>query len=145
MFTHLLLNDDNLFTVRFSDYAKLHYLRRFEKDYKGKQWSITVDSIFQDLSRIKTCDSDMQKTQQVDELWQKDSFWIFKYDFRVAQTKDSTKSSGNRCVAFLDNSANKITILIIFGKGDLPKNIGEQACIEKILNDEFRDYLLLAR
>ncbi|MDR2568914.1 MAG: hypothetical protein LBD23_01280, partial [Oscillospiraceae bacterium] len=80
MFTHLLFNDNNLFTVQFSDYARLHYLKRFEKDYRGKQWDITVESIFQDMSRIKTRDSDLQKTQQVDELWQKDSYWIFKYD-----------------------------------------------------------------
>ena len=145
MFTHRLFNENNLFTVEFSDYGKLHYLKRFEKSYRGKQWDITVESIFQDMSRIKTCDSDLQKTQQVDELWQKDSYWIFKYDFRVAQTKDSTKSSGNRCVAFLDNIASKITILIILGKGDLPKNIGEQAFIEKTLCEEFRDYLSLAQ
>ena len=69
-------------------------------------------------------------TQQVDELWQKDDFWIFKYDFRVAQTKESTKSSGNRCVVFLDNGNNRILILMIFGKKDLPKNMGEQAFIE---------------
>jgi len=102
-------------------------MKRFEKDYRGKQWDITVESIFQDLVRIKTSDSDLQRTQQVDELWHKASCWIFKYDFRVAQTKESTKSSGNRCVAFLDNVANKIKILVIFGKSDLPKNIGEQA------------------
>ena len=42
MFTHLLINDNNLFVVTFDDYAKRHYLRRFEKDYKGRQWDITV-------------------------------------------------------------------------------------------------------
>ena len=145
MFTHRLFNDNNLFSVQFSDYAMLHYLKRFKKDYRGKQWDITVESILQDMSRIKTSDSDLQKTQQLDELWHKNGHWIFKYDFRVAQTKDSAKPSGNRCVAFLDNTANKITILIIFGKGDLPKNIGEQAFIERILNEEFRDYLSLVR
>jgi hypothetical protein len=145
MFTHLLFNDDNLFTVKFSDYAQHHYLRRFEKNYPGRQWEITVESIVQDLARIKTSDSDLQKTQQADELWHKGGYWIFKYDFRVAQTKESTKSSGNRCVAFLDNAANKIEILVIFGKGDLPKNIGEQAFIEQTLNQRFRDYLSLVR
>jgi hypothetical protein len=35
VFTHLLPNDDNLFTVEFSDYAKRHYLKRFEKEYTG--------------------------------------------------------------------------------------------------------------
>jgi len=145
MFTHILFNDNNLFTVKFSDYARNHYLKRFKKDYRGKQWDITVESIFQDLARIKTSDSDLQRTQQVDELWHKDSYWIFKYDFRVAQTKESTKSSGNRCVAFLDNAAHRIEILVIFGKGDLPKNTGEQAFIEQTLIKEYRDYMSLVR
>ena len=145
MFTHLLFNDDTLFTVRFSDYAEHHFLKRFKKDYKGRQWDITADSIFQDIARMKTKDSDLQKTQQVDELWHKDSYWIFKYDFRVAQTRESTKSSGNRCIVFLDNTGNSIEILFIYGKGDLPKNMGEQAFIERTLNEEFREYLTLAR
>ena len=143
MFTHLLFNDNKLFSVKFAPYAKNHYLKRFEKDYRGKQWEITVESIEQDMSRIKTSDSDLQKKQQVDELWHKDSYWIFKYDFRVAQTKESTKSSGNRCIAFLNNKLEKIDILIIYGKGDLPKNVGEQAFIEQTLDKEFRDIMLL--
>ena len=145
MFTHRLFNDNQLFVVKFSDYAKHHYLKRFEKDYKGLQWDMTVESIFQDMSRMKTSDSDLQKTKQVDELWQKDHYWIFKYDFRVAQTKESTKSSGNRCIAFLDNTDNVIVILIIYGKGDLPKNVGEQAFIEQTLTEHFKEYLSLVR
>ena len=145
MFTHQLAKDNALFTVTFSDYAKLHYLKRFEKDYRGRQWDVTVESIVQDMSRMKTSDSDLQKTQQTDELWQKDDFWIFKYDFRVAQTKDSTKFSGNRCIAFLDNKANRIEILMIYGKGDLPKNSNEQSFIEQTLSDRFPHYFSLVR
>jgi len=145
MFTHRIFNDNNLFIVEFSDYAKRHYQKRFEKEYKGKQWDITVESITQDLARIKTSNSDLQKTQQVDELWHKDNYWVIKYDFRVAQTKESTKSSGNRCIVFLDNATNNITILIIYGKGDLPKNISEQAYIAQTLDKEFRDYMTLVR
>ena len=145
MFTHLLINDDNLFSVRFSNFAKNHYVKRFEKDYRGKQWDVTVESIFQDLARIKTSENDLQRTKQVDELWYNDNYWIFKYDFRVAQTKFSTMSSGNRCIVFLDNTANEIIILIIYGKDDLPKNISEQAFIEQILNKEFPDFLSLTR
>jgi len=145
MFTRLIVNDNNLFTVKFDDYAKRHYLKRFEKEYAGKQWAVTVESIIQDLARLKTSDSDLQKTQQVDELWQKDHYWIFKYDFRIAQTKESTKASGNRCIAFLDNLANDIVILIIYGKSDLPKNIGEQAFIEQTLDREFKEYMSCVR
>jgi len=145
MFLHQLIKDNRLFTVSFDEYAERHYLKRFKKDYKGKQWEVTEDSIFQDLSRIKTSKSDLQLTQQVDELWQKDNYWIFKYDFRIAQTNESTKSSGNRCIVFLDNSSNKSRILIIYGKNDLPKNIGEQAFIEQVLNSEFQKLMALVR
>ena len=145
MFTHLIYNGGGLFTVTFSDYAKRHFLKRFERNYRGKQWDFTLDSIYQELMRLKASDSDLQKTQQVDELWQKDNYWIFKYDFRVAQTKASAKSSGNRCIAFLDNAANTIVITLIYGKGDLPKNIGEQAFIEQTLNNEFPSHMALVR
>ena len=145
MFTHRIFNDSRLFTVEFDDYAKRHYLKRFEKEYKGRQWDITVESIIQDLARMKTSDSDLHKTQQADELWHKDRYWIFKYAFRVALTKESTKSSGNRCIVFLDNATNRITILMIYGKGDLPKNISEQAYIEQTLEQELTDYMLMIR
>lgn len=102
-----------------------------------------MDSIIQDLSRIATGDSDLQRTQQVDELWHKGKLWIFKYDFRVAQTKESTKSSGNRCVTFLDAGKGRIDILLIFGKDDLPKNKGEQAYIKQTIEDEFAGLLTL--
>jgi len=145
MFLHLVPKDNKLITVKFDNYAERHFLKRFKKDYKGKQWDITEDSIEQDLSRIKMRTSDLQMTQQVDELWHNGNFWIFKYDFRVAQTKESTKSSGNRCIVFLDNANNKMLILIIYGKGDIPKNTGEQTYIEKTLNDEFPDIMALVR
>ena len=45
MFTHRIFNDNILFAVKFSDYAKRHYLKRFEKEYRVKQWGITVESM----------------------------------------------------------------------------------------------------
>ena len=137
MFLHQLTKDNKLLATRFHPYAERHFLKRFKKDYKGKQWDTTQDSIEQELSRIKMSNSDLQQLQQVDELWHNNNCWIFKYDFRVAKTNESTKSSGNRCVVFLNNEDNLNQILIIFGKSDLPKNMGEQAYIEKTLNDEF--------
>ena len=141
MFLHLLDKDDKLFVVKYHSYTEKHYLKRFKRDYADKQWRVTVDSINIDLSRIKTSESNLQLTQRVDELWQKDNCWIFKYDFRIAQTKESAKSSGNRCIVFLDNDISLVEILIIYGKGDLPKNVGEQAFIEQTLNREFNEYL----
>lgn len=145
MFTHLLLKDNIPFGVDCSHYAQRHFLKRFQKDNPGRQWAITYDSIQEDLSRISYVDYDLQQTQLVDELWHKDDFWIFKYDFKIAGKKESTKNSGNRCIVFLDSSKKLIEILIIYSKGDLPKNMGEQQFIESTLKDNFTDYLAKCR
>lgn len=141
MFTHLLPHNDTvLFRIDFSVFSKRNYLKYFEKKYPKKAWDYTVESIIQDLSRIRTSASDMQKSMQVDELWHGEDCWIFKYDFRVAGTKTSTKASGNRVVAFLDSSNNFIEILIIYDKGCLPKNKTETTFIEGIMKEEFPNY-----
>lgn len=141
MFTHQLPKDDVPFGIDYSKFAQRHYLKRFEKANPGRQWDITNEGIQEDLSRISYTDQDLQQTQQVDELWQKDDCWIFKYDFRVAGRNESTKNSGNRCIVFLDNSKKTIQILIIYGKGDLPKNMSETQYITKTLTENYPELL----
>lgn len=143
MFTHLLPKDNVNMTFHFCSYADRHYLKNFEKKCPKRQWELTLLSIEQDLSRIRKEFNDIQQTQQVDELWHNDQYWIFKYDFRIAQTKESAKSSGNRCICFLNLKNKTIDVLLIYNKNDLPKNIGEQAYIEKTLKAEFPDYYSL--
>ena len=48
MFTHLIDNNDKLIKVSFSEYAKRHFLKNFEKKYRGAQWAVTLDSIITD-------------------------------------------------------------------------------------------------
>ncbi len=141
MFTHLLPKDDTPFGVIYSDHAKNHYLKQLQKDNPGKQWEVTSEAISEDLSRISYSAQDMQQTQQVDELYHKDDFWIFKYDFRIAGRRESTKDAGYRCVVFLDNSKKIIEILMIFHHKYLPKNTSETQFIDKMLIDNFKDYL----
>lgn len=139
MFTHLLPKDSIPFSVDYSQYAKRHYLKRFQKDNLGKQWTVTEEGIVEDLSRITYPDQDLQQTQQIDELWQKDDCWILKYDFKIAGKKESTKDSGNRLVAFLDCSKKTIEILLIYGKGDLPKNMKETQFIRSTISSNFKE------
>lgn len=145
MFTHLLPKDDIPFGVDYANFAKSHYLKRFEKDNPGKQWTITEEAIQEDLSRIAYADQDLQQTQQIDELWHKDDYWIFKYDFRIAGKKESTRQSGNRCVGFLVNSKKTIEILLIFNHSYLPKNTKETQFIESILKANYIEYLKKCR
>ena len=132
MFTNLL-PDDETYRVYVNKYAEKHYIKRFDKYYKGKIWLVTFESIKDDLRRIRA----LEKTQQVDELQHTDDLWLFKYDFTVAKSGKSPKGSGNRCIAVLDCMVHRVEILFLYGKNDLPKNQSENNFIKQTLKSDF--------
>jgi len=136
MFTNLL-PDDEPYLVYIEPYAQRHFIKRFEKDYPGKRWMVTLDSIREDLKRVRA----LARTSQVDELRYTNGFWLFKYDFSVALSKKSPKASGNRCLVFLDSSTHQLRILLLYGKDDLPKQISESEYLRQVMEEQYRVYL----
>ena len=134
MFTSQLPDNDD-YRIFFTDHAKRYFIKRFEKNYRGKRWIVTMDSIFQDLKRIHS----MQMTQQVDELGHGDNCKLIKYDFTIAQSGVSAKASGNRCVVFLDTKKHRQDVLMMYSKGDLLKNVGETMFIRQMVQEQFPD------
>lgn len=132
MFTNPLPDDED-YRVFFTEYAERHHIKRFTKEYKGKRWVVTIDSIFQDLKRVHS----MQMSQQVDELKCGSDCKLFKYDFAIAQSGISPKASGNRCVIFLDTKEHRQDVLFVYGKGDLPKNTKETQFIYQLVQQNF--------
>ena len=137
MLIHQLPNNNELFSVIFTDYSKRHYLKDFEKKYKGKQWDYTKKSIIQDLSRLKVENNTTQLSTQIDELKYDDQEYLAKYDFKVALTNESTKSSGNRCILYINNKTSIIKVLMIYNKSNLPKNKDETKFIMDEINNNF--------
>lgn len=138
MFTNLLPDSDKLFSVLYEEYARRHYLNSFQKKYKGNVWDYTEDSIKQDLARLRMKNNTTQKSSQIDELKYKNNKWIAKYDFKIAGSKESTKTSGNRCIIYIDNDKDLIKILLIYNKNDLPKNKKETAYIFDVLDKNYK-------
>ena len=139
MFSNLLPVSSILFKVSYKEYAKSHFLKEFEKKYKGKQWEKTESSIFEDLKRLRVKNNTTQQSSQIDELKHKNEYWLFKYDFRIAGSNQSTKSSGNRIVGFIDNTQNQLDILLIYNKNDLPKNKKETKYIEDVISQNYHE------
>lgn len=135
MFTGPLPDEDD-YRVVFSDYANSHFIKRFSKNYKGKRWLLTQDSIFQELKRVHA----MQQSQQVDELKHGEGCKLFKYDFAVAQSNISPKASGNRCIVFLDTEKHLETVMLLYGKGDLPKKQSETQFVLSTVQNQFPEY-----
>lgn len=130
------LPDDQDYRIFFTEYAQRYHIKRFAKDYKGKRWAVTFDSIFQDLKRVHS----MQMSQQVDELKMGDNCKLFKYDFAIAQSNVSPKASGNRCIIFLDAARHRQDVLMVYGKNDLPKNVNETQFIFTIIKNNFGEF-----
>ena len=61
------------------------------------------------------------------------------YDFTIAQSGVSAKASGNRCVVFLDTKKHRQDVLMMYSKGDLPKNVGETMFIRQMVQEQFPD------
>lgn len=139
MFIHRLPLDNNILGFEYTLYAKKHFLNNFKKDYPGKQWALTEESIKNDLSRLKIETNTTQFSSQIDELCYRDNKWIAKYDFAIAGSQTSPKSSGNRCVIYIDNDKQQIKVLLMYGKTDLPKNKGETAYIKDTIKIEFSE------
>lgn len=139
MLIHQLPRNNELFRVSYTSYSKRHYLKDFKKKYKGKQWDFTERSFIQDLMRLRMENNTTQSSSQIDELKYNEHEYIAKYDFKIAQTNESTKSSGNRCVLYINNKKNTIDILLIYNKTHLPKNKDETKFIMNEIEANFKD------
>ena len=49
------------------------------------------------------------------------------------------QASGNRCLIFLDTAKQLQTVLLLYGKGDLPKNLSETQYLFSMVKNEFGD------
>lgn len=136
MFTHHLPESNNLLGFEFTSYAKKHYLNNFKKKYPGK-WEYTEESIRNDLSRLRISTNTTQLSSQIDELKYSNNKWIAKYDFSIAGSMKSPKTSGNRCVLFIDNDKELIQVLLIYSKTDLPKNKKETEYIKSVIFEQY--------
>jgi len=132
MFTNPL-PDDELYLVHIKPYAQRHFIKRFEKDYPGKVWQVTLKSICEYLKRVRA----LCPTDQVDELHHSGTCWLFKYDFAIALSHRSPKGSGNYCLVFLESETHQLQVLLVYRKVDLPKDCGETQYLEQVLRGEY--------
>ncbi|PIZ76190.1 hypothetical protein COY05_02290 [Candidatus Peregrinibacteria bacterium CG_4_10_14_0_2_um_filter_38_24] len=129
---------DLFFQVEFSQHAETHFCREFYKKYKGKQWVETRRTILDTLGRAFL----VQQTSLIDVLKysREDNVGIFKYDFKVAGTNVSPKSSGNRAIFFLCNNTASIKILLVYSKNNCDKKCPETQWIIEHIKNNFPEY-----
>jgi hypothetical protein len=110
------------YNVVFEEYTKRHFIKNFEKKYKSK-WNKTQDDIIFVCEHIEN----MLLTKRADLISVAENSRLVKLDFAIFGLKVSPKSSGNRCILFLDDEIKIVKVLLVYSKNDISTNNESQA------------------
>lgn len=120
------------FSVTIEDFAERHFIKSFQKKYQGK-WDSTRIAIVAELERI----DNLLLTDRAEIISEVDGIQVIKTKFRVAGTKESAKTSGNRCVVALNKEKQSVSVLLVYTKTDLSgKN--ETAGWKALIKDHYK-------
>jgi len=122
------------YSVKIEDFAERHYLKSFAKKYKGA-WGITWQAVIEEFKRIDS----LFQTSIAETIIDSDNIKIVKSEFRVAGTKESRKSSGNRCIAAVQKDIKNICVLLVYHKNDIGAG-NETAKWKEIIKENYPEY-----
>jgi hypothetical protein len=107
--------DTKTYKVVVTGYAERHFIKGFQKKYPGSSWTKTLETICFMLERA----DGLRETDKAEIIHSCDGRHIIKGNFAVIGTRESPKSSGNRYVAFVDDTTGICEILLVYGKNDV--------------------------
>lgn len=102
------------YSVYIEAFTERHFIKGFQKKYKI-QWDFTLRAIVAELERIDT----LLLTDRAETICDIDGIKIVKTKFKVAKTKESAKTSGNRCIVAWHEDKQLVSVLLVYGKTDL--------------------------
>jgi len=122
------------YSVIIRPFAERHYLKNFDKKYK-RAWEVTWRAVCEELQRFDS----LLDTSIAEVIAKNNSIRIAKIEFRVAGTKESRKSSGNRCIVAVHQTTNSVNVLFVYHKNDLGHG-NETAQWKQVIKDNYPDY-----
>lgn len=130
--------DQSKYNVSFSGYSEGHFRKSFRKKYKSK-WLLTEKAIIAVCERIDT----MLLTNRADLIQSMGNYQLVKLDFAVVDTQMSPKSTGYRCILFVDNNKGVsdkriVEILLVYSKDKITGS-NETAWWKGIIKDQFAE------
>lgn len=122
------------YSVQIENFAERHFIKSFEKKYKA-HWDITLRAITAELERIDM----LLLTDRAETICDVDGVKIIKTKFRIFGTKESAKTSGNRCIAAWHQEKQFVSLLLVYGKTDLSGH-NETAEWQRIIKNNYSEY-----
>jgi len=102
------------YSVEFEPYTNRHFIKKFRKKHAEK-WPPTELAINDACARI----DNMLQYSRADVISVSGHNQLVKLDFAIYGTQTSPKTSGNRCILFVDNNARLVRILLVYSKDDI--------------------------
>ncbi len=122
------------YLVQIEDYAERHFIKKFKKKYNS-QWDVTLRSITFEFERI----DNLLKTTRAEIIIDGD-IKIIKTEFRIAKSKESAKTSGNRCIVAWHESDKFVSVLLVYSKTDITSKNKETDEWKKIIKNNYSEY-----
>lgn len=122
------------YVVIVESFADRHFIKNFEKKYKGA-WSVTWKAIEEELKRFDS----LLATSITETIVDGKSIKICKTEFRIARTRESRKSSGNRCIIAVHKDTSTVHILLVYHKNDLGTS-NETARWKELIKRSYPEY-----
>ncbi len=102
------------YSVHVGHFAERHFIKDFEKKYRS-HWDATFTAIVAGLERIDT----LLLTDRAETISDHDGIKIVKTKFKVALSRESARTSGNRCIVAWHPDKRFVLILLVYSKTDV--------------------------
>lgn len=96
---------------------------------------MTLKAIVAGLERIDL----LITTSRAETICDVDGIKIIKTEFRVDRTKESAKTSGNRCIVAWNKEKQFVAALLVYSKTDIASN-NETAEWKRIVKENYPEY-----
>jgi len=122
------------YSVQIEKYAEKHFIKSFQKKYKG-HWDVTLRAITAELERIDM----LINTSRAETICEVGGVKIVKAEFRVSGTKESAKTSGNRCIVAWNQEKGFVSVLLVYSKTDI-RRYNETAEWQRVVRENYPEY-----
>jgi hypothetical protein len=125
------------YAVTFDEFSQRHYIKNFRKTYSERAWQLTENAIRFQCANIEA----LLKTTQCETISALSNARLCKYEFSVAGTHTSPKSSGNRCILVIDDEHYTVRILLVYHKSHIASDgNNETVAWKKKVRVQFPEY-----
>ena len=123
------------YSVQIEEFAERHFIKSFKKKFNN-HWEVTLRAIIFELERI----DNLLLTNKADIIIDDSEVKIIKTEFKIAGSKESAKTSGNRCIVAWHKNDNSVFILLVYSKTDLSSGNKETDEWKRMIKDNYSQY-----